>query len=1061
MQVRLLGGLDVVDDQGEDVDVAGTKLRSLLVVLSLSVGRVVPSEQIVDALWGEDPPPGVRNGLQGLVSKLRKALGDPSLVVSRGAGYALDLPPEAVDVHRFERLSEDGRAAASSGDHERALELLLDADTLWRGDALAEFAYEEFARPAITRLSELRFAAVEERMSSELALGRHSGVIPALEALVNEHPLREQLRGQLMVALYRAGRQADALRVFQQGRQILGEELGLDPGPELRRLEAAVLSQDPTLDAPSVAAGPSSSRSGGAEHQWHLPSSLTPLVGREHELRELTALFAEHRLITLVGPGGVGKTRLALDVAHAERAALTNGALLIELAPVGDPASVRSAIAAALEVADPDRTAELIGDRELLIVVDNCEHVIDAAAAAIEDLLQQCPRLHVLATSREPLRINGETVWSVPPLASDDAAQLFVQRAHAAGAQFLVSDELRPLITEICTRLDGLPLAIELAAARTRAFPLQQLAERLDDRFRLLTGGSRTALPRQQALRAVVDWSYDLLFEDQRRVFERLSAFPGGCTLGTAEAVCADDEIPAEDMEDIIEALVDKSLVIAQRSDDDIRFVQLQTLAHYGREKLVERGDATRIRERMAAYYAAHCENSLDAFAGNRQREWLAVVVADHDNFRAAMEWAIDAENAEAALRIAGALGWLHWLTGMGLEGKRWLDDAFRAAGDTTPGTRALALFSRGFLNFLAGEPEHTNADLEEAIALFREIGDLRALAIVLGFYSEVSFACGDIVASRRLREEAGATHGVLPDEPFNVASRAYSRGKVALTNDDFALAEMHYREAASQYAEGENLVMLSICLDWLAAFDARCGNLVRATDELVQAVELNQALGLTGYLGVLLARLGIMRTSIGDFEGAQDANARAVELGRRLMDAPVLGMALSSQARLLLRLRRFDEAAEVATEALGVYQAAGSGASGSRRNLQFDVQAGTAMAYAVLGFVAQHNGDGVEADRLHRAGLGQAQLTRNPRAIAVALEGLAGAAVATGDGKLSAELLGHAAQLRAAAGVALGDFEAQEIERVQDAAMALLGLDGFAAAFEQGHHSELIDLVG
>jgi tetratricopeptide (TPR) repeat protein len=271
----------------------------------------------------------------------------------------------------------------------------------------------------------------------------------------------------------------------------------------------------------------------------------------------------------------------------------------------------------------------------------------------------------------------------------------------------------------------------------------------------------------------------------------------------------------------------------------------------------------------------------------------------------------------------------------------------------------------------------------------------------------------------------------------------------------------VHYREAATEYAEGGNLVMLGICLDWLAAFDARRGNHSRAADELVQAVELNEALGLTGYLGVLLARLGIVRTSVGDFDAAHAANARAIELGRRLMNAPVLGMALSSQARLLLRLGRFDEAADVATEALDVYRTAGSGAAGSRRNLQFDVQAGTAMAYAVLGFVAQHAGDGVEADRLHREGLGQARLTQNPRAIAVAIEGLAGAAAATGDGKLSAELLGHATQLRAAAGVALSEFEAEEIERVQNLAMALLGNDDFVEAFEQGHRVGLSELVG
>ena len=532
MRIGLLGALEVFDDDGAEITVAGSKLRALLAVLALHVGRVVPADHLVDALWGEDPPAAVRNGLQGLASKLRRTLGSADLVVMRGEGYVLDLPPEAVDVERFARRAADGRALAATGEPERAVEVLAEADSLWRGEPLAEFAYDDFAVSAIARLSESRLTLLEERLDLELRLGSHQRAVVQLEQLVADHPLREGLRGLLMLALYRAGRQADALRVFQEGRRLLVDELGLEPGPALRGLESAILAQDPSLNL-QVASPPAPV---GAGSHPMIPDALTPLIGRDAELRELRGLFAEQRFVTLVGPGGVGKTRLALEIGRAAAGGLSFGGCLVELAPVGDPAGVPAAIAAALGLPDPTRLAEMIGDHDLVLVLDNCEHVIGAAAEVAEGLLRRCPGLRLLATSREGLRVGGETIWPVPPLAPDDAVRLFLGRAKASGAPVGLDDE-HDLIADICARLDGLPLAIELAAARTRAFPLSQIAARLNDRFRLLTGGSRTALPRQQTLRAVVDWSYELLFADEQRVFERLAVLPGGCDLATAEAV--------------------------------------------------------------------------------------------------------------------------------------------------------------------------------------------------------------------------------------------------------------------------------------------------------------------------------------------------------------------------------------------------------------------------------------------------------------------------------------------------------------------------------------------
>jgi predicted ATPase/DNA-binding SARP family transcriptional activator len=1017
VKIGLLGELQVVDDEEKAVVVAGAKLRALLAMLALQCGRAVPADQLVDGLWGPDSSAAARNGLQGLVSKLRRTLGSASLVATRGGGYALDVPPESVDLHRFEQLVAAGRVRAESGDQDRAIDLFAEADSLWRGSALSEFAYEEFATADITRISELRLSAVEERLDLELQLGRHRVVIGELESFVATHPLRERLRGLLMIALYRAGRQSDALRTFQEGRRILREELGLDPGPELRQLEAAILAQDSSLDLPDLSdrqVGPS------VAHRPSIPESLTALVGRDTEVRELTDLFRDHRFVTLVGPGGVGKTRLATEVARGESARLSHGACLVELAHVGDPQGVAAAIASTLDLPNPNRLAEMIGDHELLILLDNCEHVITTAAEVAEDLLRRCPNLRILATSREGLRVGGETIWPVPPLTTDDAVELFFERAKSAGAPLVMSDEVQAVVSDICVRLDGLPLAIELAAARTRAFPIQQISSRLNDRFRLLTGGSRTALPRQQTLRAVVDWSYELLFDDEQRVFERLSVFPGGCDLATAEAVCADETLDAADLGDIIQTLVDKSLVIAAPKGEELRFIQLQTLAQYGREKLAERGDAERIRDAMAAHFARLCSQSAAAYIGDDQRSWLMAVDQEQDNLRGALEWAVANDDAETALTIAGGVSWPHWLAGTSVEAKRWLDDAFRCTGEVSQRTRALALTGRGLMDFQLGKPDGVDADLSEALAIFREQQDLGAISLAHSFYAEVAAVRGDIAEGRRRRVELLEHYLRLPDSTFIVAARAYSRAKLAWLDGDLEESERHYREATDAFGRIDRPMMLAICQGIVADFDERSGNYRAAIANLDAAIATNDTLGFRGFNASLLARLGWVLLQEDDARGAEVAYDRALDLAQRLSNTPVVFLALAGQAVLQRLKGRNAEASEAAIRALELYLAGEPRRLANRVDPRADLLAGAALCCTELGIIA------VEA----------------------------------GDAEHAARLLGHADSLRTSASLAVPKFQCDGLERALARAAELLAPAEFEAAFDAGRNGLLGEAV-
>ncbi|MCY0962858.1 BTAD domain-containing putative transcriptional regulator [Streptomyces sp. H27-H5] len=678
MQYRILGPTEARDDSQAPFPIGGARLRGLLASLALRAGSplAVTVADLVDEVWGDDPPRDAPAALQALVSRLRRALGARDRVLADPTGgYRLVAAREDVDLHRFTRLAHEGvrRLDDPATSPATAAATLRQALALWRGPALADLP--EPARSAHAAAPEaLRTAARRARVEAELRAGAAdpTSLLPELDALIHDHPYDEPLRALQLRALRAAGRPADALAAYERTRRTLAEGLGADPGPVLRALHAELLRPPPEPTAPPEP--PEAPRG-------NLRPRLTSFVGREPDLEALHGDLARHRLVTLIGPGGSGKTRLAEHAAadHPEPG------WLVELARLDHPAAVPGAVLSALGLREnglvarektpaEDPTTLLIdhcAHRGLLLVLDNCEHVIGAAADLADRLLAHCPGIRVLATSREPLGVPGEVLRPVEPLPPDPAHRLFADRAAAARPGFTPHDD-PAAVAEICARLDGLPLAIELAAARLRLLTPRQIADRLDDRFRLLTGGSRTLLPRQQTLRAVVDWSWDLLSEPERAVLRRLAVFTGGCDLTAAEAVCAE---PALDVADVLGSLVDKSLVLAEPTPDGMRYRMLETIHEYAISRAAdEPAQARTTALRHAAHFLALAEQAEPLLRTAAQLPWIRRVEIELDNLRAALDLAVRDGDTDTAQRLVFALGWFWWLRNYRVEGAEWTD---------------------------------------------------------------------------------------------------------------------------------------------------------------------------------------------------------------------------------------------------------------------------------------------------------------------------------------------------------------------------------------------------
>ncbi|TML29782.1 MAG: tetratricopeptide repeat protein [Actinobacteria bacterium] len=855
----LLGPLTATVD-GTSIELGGQKRRALLAALLLRADQVVTRDHLVDALWGEDPPDTARNTLQVYVSQVRKLLPE-GLLETTPDGYRLAIDPGAVDVFEFERLTQSGRSALTIGDAAGAAETLRRALDLWRGTPT------DLPQLEALRLEELRLTAQEDRIDAELALGRHVQLVGELERLVAEQPLRERARAQLMLALYRSGRQADALAVYQRARRTLVEELGIEPGESLRKLERAILEQDPALNIHPAATA------------RRIPTPPTPLLGRERELDALADVVrgSGTRLLTLTGIGGIGKTRLALELVRRLAPEFQHGACVATLANVRDPAHVTRAILEALEVPEtsgsPDEQLEsCLRNSELLLLVDNFEQVLPAAAS-IARLLDAAPRLKIVVTSRAPLRVAAEREFAVPPLVDEEAAELFISRAQAANANFDLSEQNAAAVAELCMRLEGLPLAIELAAARTKLLSPSTLLARLTNRLALLTGGRRDAPQHQQTLRMTFDWSYDLLEPSPQQLFARLSVFSGGWTLAAAEEIC---DATLEDLG----TLVDESLV--RRRDE--RFSMLEIVREYARERLGRDDD---LRGRHLEYFVALAEEAEPELRGRDQPAWFARIEDELDNLREALSFALETRDASSALRLVVGIRRFWQIHGHLAEGRDALDAALALTPDEPSELRSQALNMAGILAGEQGDFDAARASFNAALDDARAVDAERAISSALVNLGNLAFFSGDLPAARALYTESIEHFRSLGDLRGEALANE-NVGLMALTADDLPEAVTWLTAAVELARAGGDDREIGAASRSLAAALLEVEKSNEAENLLEESLEVARRLGDAHGIAVSLETFAGLAATSGDAEraatlfGASDAVRSAIGAQRQ-----------------------------------------------------------------------------------------------------------------------------------------------------------------------------------
>jgi predicted ATPase/DNA-binding SARP family transcriptional activator len=921
MEFQILGPVEARAD-GRVVALGGTKSRGLLAVLLSHPNEAVSAERLALALWGEEAPAGAVKTVQVHVSRLRKALGEPQVLATTPAGYLLRVRPGELDVERFDRLVADGRRWLETGRADQAATALGEALALWRGAPLAELAALPFARAEMARLEEARLAALELRLEADLAVGRHGELVAELEQLTSLHPWRERLHAHLMLALYRSGRQADALEAYRRARNVLVEQLGIEPAAELHDLHQAILAHDPSLD------GPVPSHCG--EEHCAIPTPPTVLFGREADLDRLSDLIRElrTRLVTLVGPGGVGKTRLAIEAAKRLEQDFPDHARFVALAPVPDARELAAAIARALAVptreGEPAETAlsRFLSSRHVLLVLDNFEHLI-AGAPLLADLLDACQGLTILVTSREPTRLAAERLQPVRPLdvpspvapsAADElerytAVAMFCDRVRARDPDFAVDEANATHVAEICHRLDGLPLALELAAARVGLLSPSELAERLDRALGVLAAGTRDTPERHRTLRAAIDWSVDLLTDLERAAFTHMAVFRAGATVAAAESVTGASL-------DTLDSLLAKQLLV--RHGD--RLVMLETVRQYARERLDDDPDAEALRHRVATWCLGFAQEATPHLVRADRRPWLARLDAELPNVLAALSWALEDGRAELALQLVGELGTYWWRTGQWNAGLPWIDGALEQAPGASDRVRANALLSRARLSSIRQSQRYV-ADLQAALELYRACDDARGIAVCLAHLADAEAWLGGL-------DRAGA----LMDDAVRVAEHAHDESTVAFVLAYRALAATGYEEAARHaHAAMERLRPLGdlfevahVCTwtGYLAIVERRYHDALAWCAEGLRA---GRSLGHPGFMFLIRGNQGLARLFLGERDHAAQAFCDALMVCCEAGSEDIFGETLLGMAAVAARNGDLGRAARLAGAAKGHETAARS----------------------------------------------------------------------------------------------------------------------------------------
>jgi predicted ATPase len=999
VDVAVLGPVQLRAGTGETVPVGGARLRTLLVLLALDANRVVSADRLIDGVWGDEPPAAAGNALQALVSRLRRA---GLAVEAAPAGYRLVIDADAVDAHRFARLA--------GADPEAAL-------ALWRGP----LEFPDAARAEAVRLEQAMLAAQRAALAARLRRGQD--VVPELEALVRAHPLDEAVAGLLMRALRAAGSPGRALEVYESTRRRLADMLGADPSAELAALHRDLLRAEPAASG-------------------NLPAGMSSFVGRDADVRTVRELVGRHRLVTLIGPGGSGKTRLSVEAA----AGVPGEVWRVELAPVADPAEVPAAILTALRLRSQvlinrpgrpgvveslpplARLRDAVAGREMLLILDNCEHLVAAAARVADELLRAAPGLRLLTTSREPLGIPGEQVWPVEPLglppadatpavaADFPAVRLLLDRA---GPAFTFDAATAGPVVRICRALDGMPLALELAAARLRTLPVDVLADRLADRFRLLTGGSRTALPRHRTLRAVVDWSWELLGEPERALWRRFSVFHGGAGVDAVERVCGADL-------DLLGALTDKSLLGLSGG----RYRMLETIREYGRERLAEAGETERMRLAHAGFLRDLAERAEPELRGADQLTWLRRLDDEHDNLHAAVRGAVDAGDARTAAALTARLGWYWWLSGHRAEGAALCRDVLAMPGAADGEDRALC-YTFAALNGLEG-------------------------GVTIDEIKEWFFAAA------RLGAGAGARHPALR----LIGPVAAVFGGHGEPESFAAIADL-YEDPDPWLRAVSRMMAAHLRLNYGHSAES-------AEAEMRAALRGFRAVGERWGIGTTLSTLGDLAAARGEFEQAVEWQREAVALVREVgirEDVPQLEVKLAHQLWLAgdrAEARRVLKQARRTAEEIGLPEVlAGVEYGYATMALQEgnvaearDRMARTAetidrssyapqfraMSRSTRGLIEAAAGDLVAARALHAGALEVAVASSDSPVIALVLVGVADLALREGDPVRAARMLGAADAIRGSA-----DRSVPDVDRVTAGCRAALGDAAFAAAYQRG----------